>query len=694
MPLLAQDSVRYVRLHLRDKGTTPRSLGPGDSLYAAATAHLTARALARRSKVLSSTGLVTTDDLPVHAPYLNAITATGARAVQSSRWLNTVMVLADSTTIVRLKRLPFVSSSEVFRVQAPSQSAITKTTSFEFLQSALTSPPTYTTPECFADRHGLSTFQNRFMGIDEAHRIGIAGEGVLIGVIDAGFSWRSHVAFRKTRVVGEHDFLYGNDNTADEPEDSLATSSQQEHGTMVLSAMGATLEQSDTGSARALVGGAPRASFMLAKTEDLRFERRVEEDNFVAGLEWLEAQGVDVTNTSLGYTTFTNGEPPHPYSELDGNAVPASHAVNHAVALGVVCVISAGNDGRVGDFNYIGVPADADSSVTVAAVDSNDQLASFSSRGFPSMVPMKPDVAAFGVGNWVADAGAPDRFRTVQGTSLSAPMTTSVAALLISAAPELTPSQVRELLYRSGTHYANPDTAVGRGTVNAMRALRELARVRTVVGVPIVVRDKRSIAITAYTMRLRDAETWPLDTHLLARWRFRSGETIDVGGAQPVNGIARWTIPIGTDQRFNSSDSMAIEFLDARTRMTLRRDSFVLRDDGLDSHSTLCAKPLFAMLDHGYGSGYVPEPGHVDIYPNPFRDVARMNFLLLSDATVSLEIFSSVGERVATLIDHERMPAGFHSPIFDLRGLSSGAFYARLLVDGELRTGELLHYTN
>ena len=83
-----------------------------------------------------------------------------------------------------------------------------------------------------------------------------------------------------------------------------------------------------------------RAAFMLAKTEDLRYERHVEEDNFVAGLEWLEAQGVDITNTSLGYTVFDAPEAPHTYDELTGNRVPASRAVNRATDADRGCAVA------------------------------------------------------------------------------------------------------------------------------------------------------------------------------------------------------------------------------------------------------------------------------------------------------------------------------------------------------------------
>src|SRR6185295_17492130 len=128
--------------------------------------------------------------------------------------------------------------------------------------------------------------QNRQVAIDRAHRLGIAGEGVLVGVLDAGFHWRDHVALRNLDVVAEYDLVFNDSNTANTPGEDPPELNAEYHGTMVTSMIGGYWE-------RHLVGGAPHASFIFAKTEDVRSERNVEEDNYVAGLEWLESQGVD-----------------------------------------------------------------------------------------------------------------------------------------------------------------------------------------------------------------------------------------------------------------------------------------------------------------------------------------------------------------------------------------------------------------
>jgi len=49
-----------------------------------------------------------------------------------------------------------------------------------------------------------------------------------------------------------------------------------------------------------LIGPAFGSEFLLAKTEIVAEEIQQEEDNYVAALEWGEANGADVVNSSLG----------------------------------------------------------------------------------------------------------------------------------------------------------------------------------------------------------------------------------------------------------------------------------------------------------------------------------------------------------------------------------------------------------
>lgn len=70
-------------------------------------------------------------------------------------------------------------------------------------------------------------------------------------------------------------------------------------------------------------------------------------------------------------------------------------------------------------------------------------------------------------------------------------------------------------------------------------------------------------------------------------------------------------------------------------------------------------------------------------YPNPFNPSTNIEFSLPKQADLKLEIFNSLGRRIAVLID-ENTPAGFHSTRFDASSYSSGMYFYRLVVDGSV----------
>ncbi len=686
LPLRAQDSLRYYRLYLQDKGTPARVLTSSDPLYSQAQAHLTPRAMARRAKVLPADRLVSTDDLPLYAPYLEAITATGARVAQTSRWLNTAMVLADSATYERLRLLPFLDSSRVMGARIRHNGTpFGKGMSIIRIQNV--PAPITEGPACITEQYGYATYQNRMTGIDKAHLLGVAGEGVLVGVLDAGFDWRGHAALRHLNVIAERDFVFNDDNTADEDGESGSAS----HGTTVMSMIGGYYEN-------VLIGGAPHASFILAKTEDIRSEHHIEEDNFVAGLEWIESMGADVTNTSLGYTTFDEPERQHEHDELNGHTAHASRGLNHAVALGMVCVVAAGNE--AGRYNYVSVPAEADSAIAVAAVDSSGKVARFSSRGFgertvPGRTRLKPDVAGFGVGNWGANYTDTFRLVTGQGTSYASPMVAGAVALLLSARPSMTPYQVRDLLYRTSSRATDPDTAVGHGLVNVGRALQELSRTLPVVGKPKLRLFGNRLSIITGTLfeggmpdgEFRSSMRPAPYLRLTLRVPGTTNDTTIVQD-QPLAGIARWYIPASIRGiPLAPDDSLELIFRYAETGEIIREDRFSLGNhqnalaaaDIPDLEmSTLCEIP---------GK---PETSIAVAIPNPFRLYTLIGFRMQDRTMVSLMVYNTLGQEVARLIDQKEMDAGFHTSYFQPAGLPAGAYYYMLKIGDEVRSEQMI----
>jgi hypothetical protein len=222
------------------------------------------------------------------------------------------------------------------------------------------------------------------------------------------------------------------------------------HGTMVLSCMGGYISGQ-------IVGTAPKAQYWLLRTEDADTEFLVEEDNWVAAAEFADSVGADVLNTSLGYTTFDDNTMNHSYLGLDGNTYRISVATDFAVAKGMFAVSSAGNSGA-SSWYHIGAPADADSALTVGAVDAGGIITSFSSRGPSADGDIKPNVCAQGRDAIVSALGG--GIQTANGTSFSSPITCGAVACLWQANPTMNNMEIYEAILKSSHQYNFPDDSL------------------------------------------------------------------------------------------------------------------------------------------------------------------------------------------------------------------------------------------
>ena len=176
-------------------------------------------------------------------------------------------------------------------------------------------------------------------------------------------------------VIAQYDFINNDSITYNEVNQD--NSQQINHGTAMLSIIAGYLPGS-------LIGPAYKSEYLLAKTEDVSSESQVEEDNYVAALEWGEALGADISSSSLGYLDW------YSYCDMDGNTAVTTKSVDIASSLGMLCVTSAGNWGgtppnqdpcQIPLEHYISAPADADSVISVGAVYGTGEIVYFSSRG-------------------------------------------------------------------------------------------------------------------------------------------------------------------------------------------------------------------------------------------------------------------------------------------------------------------------
>ncbi|GGM71774.1 hypothetical protein GCM10011609_04390 [Lentzea pudingi] len=164
----------------------------------------------------------------------------------------------------------------------------------------------------------------------------------------------------------------------------------------------------------------------------------------IAGMEWAVEQGAQIVNLSLGgYDT----------PDVD----PLEETVNRLTAdKGALFVIAAGNSGPA--TSTIGSPGSADAALTVGAVDHENRIAEFSSRGPTRSGGLKPDLTAPGVGIVAAlhsdgRIGAPvaEGYTSLDGTSMATPHVAGAAALLRQQHPELPGAALKARLTGSTT---------------------------------------------------------------------------------------------------------------------------------------------------------------------------------------------------------------------------------------------------
>src|SRR5882672_11218794 len=284
---------------------------------------------------------------------------------------------------------------------------------------------------------------------------GIDGTGVRVGIFDTGFD-TANPAFNGITIIAQRDFVFNDSIVRDEPGKDVGGA--QSHGTATWSLFAGDVPGRLHGIARG-------AQYLLAKTEDIRTETRVEEDNYVAALEWADSIGVDIVSSSLGYLSFDNGFRYTP-SQLNGDIAVTSVAAEKAAQRGILVVTAAGNDGP--GFRTLVTPGDADSVLTIGAEDSLGTIAFFSSRGPTADGRIKPDFTAPGVAVCVLTAVG--HVGRADGTSFATPLLAASAALVKQMHPTLLPMDMRATFRSTATQRASPDSTYGWGRPDVVAA--------------------------------------------------------------------------------------------------------------------------------------------------------------------------------------------------------------------------------
>jgi hypothetical protein len=238
------------------------------------------------------------------------------------------------------------------------------------------------------------------------------------------------------------------------------------HGTEMLGLIGGYLYNT-------YVGVAPGAEFVVAKTENPRevYEFPVEEDALVVGLEWCEAQGCDITNSSLGYAEGYIWP-----DDYDGKTSPASIALTRAAERGMINVTAAGN--VTGP--RIMIPGDAEGAITVGGIDTLYNRWEFSGYiDTPDDSPRKPEFVCLSAAPVVVNPDSTNSYLYSFGTSSATALVSGICALLLEGHPNWNVDSVKHAIGTtaftrriSGTDTVTvaPSDSMGYGWPNAYAA--------------------------------------------------------------------------------------------------------------------------------------------------------------------------------------------------------------------------------
>ncbi|GEM_PF-3335635 len=301
--------------------------------------------------------------------------------------------------------------------------------------------------------HALDISADTQIRADQVWAKGDTGTGIPVAILDTGID-TTHPEF-SGRILKCHE-EFTNTNTCTDGNG---------HGTHTAGIVGAA------GVNPTAKGVAPSASLYIDQVLDSTGSGTI--SGVIAGIDWARTNGAKVISMSLGTNPISTSEP-----NCDSVDPSVTTAVNNAVASGISVVAAAGNDG----INGVGLPACISSTIAVAAVDSTNNIASFSSRGGPVK---DHGIAAPGVNIFSSvPTGScslcdPTGYAILSGTSMATPHVAGTIALLLKANPTLTPATIKSTLFNTACTSttspscptgAVPNTAYGFGRIDALAA--------------------------------------------------------------------------------------------------------------------------------------------------------------------------------------------------------------------------------
>ncbi|MFA7287918.1 MAG: S8 family serine peptidase [Melioribacteraceae bacterium] len=593
-------------IYFKDKGINHSDrLSKTSEYYKEAEKELTPKAIERRKKVLGNDYIDYTD-IKINDSYLDQINEKGIGIIHKLKWFNAVSAFLTDQEYDLLLTLPFVEKIEIIK------SLKSESTSVEY-QQFFTGENEKASPN-FSYNYGQSLNQNILSDVPFVHDMGITGEGVFIGLLDTGFKWRSNPPLNGRNVTEEHDFVQNDNITENQDGDRY---DQDNHGTAVFSLIGG-FENGE------MIGPAFNSQFALAKTEYVPTETNIEEDNYVAAMEWLESIGVDLTSSSLGYSTFDKDQRSYSYADMNGSTSLVAKAVDIAFNKGIVTFTSAGNE-RAKSWGYITTPADAFNILSVASVTGSGSISSFSSFGPSSDGRIKPEIAAQGTNTLKVTTSGLYSFGS--GTSFSCPIAAGVTALLMSAYPYLKNTQVRAIMMESASNSDSPNNDIGWGIVSALKAITY----------PNIKESNGNLILTKAFHNPNQMNVQTLKLH----YRGNSGIEQVIAMSYQGGYIFNTTLP-----QFIYNEAVTFYFTyESNTGVNNREPavadkSYKLFGGNLNIVTSAKDKEEIILPD---------DYTLIQNYPNPFNGSTLITFLSKDNSYAEVEVFNVLGEKIKTL---------------------------------------------
>ena len=628
-------------VYFKDKGMANQtSLQKTSQAYTETVQSLSKRSIQRRIKHRGADNFVTFEDVPIHQPYISELENSGARIWNKLKWFNAVSLYADKDQIAKISSLPFVEKVEAVQTLSYKKDKIEEQSPRSFEKTSLDNTG-------LAYDYGSSLGQYALSDIPQVHAKGITGDSVVIGILDSGFRWKLIESLVSRKVIAEYDFVFHDNNTANEAGD---VGSQDSHGTSIFSLIGGYKEGK-------IVAPAFNASFILAKTEDIGSETHVEEDNYAAALQWMDSIGVDITTSSLGYNEFDPSTFSYAYSDMNGKTTVVTKAVELAFTqFGISTFTSAGNDGN-SPWHYIGAPADGFNVIAVGSVSNSNIKAGSSSFGPSYDGRIKPEIVTQGVLDYVASVSgtSTSAYGTASGTSAAAPIAAGIAAQLLSLYPHLTNVQIRQILLATAGNAASPNNEIGYGLLSSLKA----------ISYPNLKKVDQSYSINK-CFEGENILSQSVVLHLV-----QGVQTVDLPMSIGQKGVYSTNLP-----SYNEGDALEFYFTYSDSNLTSVREPAV-------------GKFSLTSIKYETPKAYGLEQN----YPNPFNPNTTIWYSIQNSRFVSLKVYDLLGNEVTTLVNEEKTPGSYHVEFqakLGNRQLASGVYFYVLKVGEKIEAKKMM----